>query len=289
MQIIAPAKVNFFLHITGKRADGYHLLDSLVAFTDFGDTVTLRKAADLQLSTEGPFAQKLQQDNADNLVIRAAKLLQMHSGCNKGAHITLQKNIPIGAGLGGGSSDAAATLLGLSQLWDLKISHHELAALALQLGSDVPVCLMRGVAQIQGIGEQISPISVPPDFEGYGILLVNPLLPLLTADVYRKFAGAFSAPLQLPATISLSILQETSNALEEPAKLMLPVISKIIGSIAASPQCLLARMSGSGATCFGLYKNMADAEAAMKMIQQNHPQWWVQVASWFKGDKNGKA
>ena len=270
LRIVAPAKVNLFLHITGKRADGYHLLDSLVVFTDFGDTLEITPAEQLQLTVTGPFATTLGGD--DNFVLRAARLLQERTGCHKGAQITLHKHIPVGAGLGGGSSDAASALLGLMQLWGVTLAPEALQSLALQLGSDVPACLLRKPALLRGIGEQITPVGYP---EENGLVLVNPGVPLLTADVYRTFSGPFSPP------SSGESIQSHHNALEPPAKALLPVIGDIIAAIAATPGCTLVRMSGSGATCFGMYADGATAQQAALDLQRLHPHWWVQQTTWY--------
>lgn len=275
----APAKVNLYLHITGQRADGYHLLDSVAAFTAFGDTLRFTLSETLSLTIEGEYGEGLVAD--DNLVLRAARALQSHTGCTLGASIALIKRIPVGAGLGGGSSDAAAALIGLNCLWDLRLSRAQLAALALPLGSDIPVCLAREPARMQGIGDEVLPVLLNPDVVASGVVLVNPRMSLLTASVYKAFAGALVSPVALPASIDMSFIAAQHNALEAPAKALLPVVGEMIATLAQTPDCRLARMSGSGATCFALYATSAQAQTAAQGLAQRYPHWWVQVTSWY--------
>jgi len=314
IRIAAPAKLNLFLHVTGRRSDGYHLLESLVAFTEFGDMLTIEPAETLTLDMTGLGAASLQQNSQDNLVMKAAHLLQAYSGHRAGAHITLQKHIPVGAGLGGGSADAAAVLSGLKTLWRIDIDDAGMAELALQLGSDVPVCLASKTAWVSGIGEQIILIPSPiggrlgggrnkvkpsqvsphpnPPPNGEGILnlwavLVNPGMKLLTKDVFRHFSGEFSSPSLAPDVIAsrdalLSILKPKHNALEPPAMKLMPVIGEVLAAIRATPGCGLSRMSGSGATCFGLYDNELAAQQAAREIQRLHPAWWRMVTKIYE-------
>lgn len=275
-RVNAPAKINLSLHITGKRADGYHLLESLVAFTDFGDVLRLSSADAVTFQMQGAFATQLL--NEDNIVLRAARMLQEKAGISEGVHIALEKNIPVGAGLGGGSADAAATLRGLNELWNLRLKLDELSQLALHLGSDVPVCLQSRSSWITGVGEHVNPASLPDIW----LVLVNPRLPLLTAQVYHAFNGDLSDVTKLPNTWCgiedmISFLKAQHNALERPAISLLPVIQDVIAVIAATPECLLARMSGSGATCFGIYQTEHLAQQALLTIQAKHPDWWLQL------------
>ena len=276
IRIPAPAKLNLFLQITGKRADGYHLIESLAGFTDFGDWVEVSDAPELALLIDGPFAALLQGDNNNNLVLKAARALQRHCRITRGAHIHLHKAIPIGAGLGGGSSDAAAALKTLIELWQLSIPEPELHTIALSLGSDVPVCLLQKTAWISGIGEQVLPVAMMVEC---WVLLVNPNIPLLTADVYQKFSGVFSPASQPLASISslnhlVGIMQSRHNALEAPAISLLPAIAGILSALRSTDGCRIARMSGSGATCYALYDSQAQAQRAAEMMQVG---WWAQV------------
>lgn len=274
LRIAAPAKLNLFLHITGKRADGYHLLESLVAFTEFGDWLEIAPAESLEMSVTGPFAVSAGEDN---LVLCAARSLQAEMGVTAGAHITLHKHIPVGAGLGGGSADAAAALRGLMQLWQVEA---DMSALALRLGADVPVCMLSRTAWMGGIGEQVAAVDMDA---AVWAVLVNPRMPLLTADVFRAFSAPFAVATGEQA-VSLDGLRSQSNMLEVPAIKLLPVIGDMLAAIGATPDCLLARMSGSGATCFGLYGNEAGAIRAAQQLQQEHPQWWC-VASALRHQK----
>ena len=288
IHITAPAKLNLFLHITGKRPDGYHLLDSLVAFTEFGDSIDITPYKRLELKLDGAFAKSLSKEDPDaNLVLRAARMLQGYAGIKQGARITLHKNIPVGAGLGGGSSDAAAALWGLGRFWNIALSAQVRTAMALQLGSDVPVCLTRTVSHMQGIGEQVTALSRKWD-TGF-VLLVNPRIELLTADVFRNFKGEYQQPVSLPRAFAtfaedLEVIRGCVNALEAPAIEMMPQIETVIAAIAATPGCAVARMSGSGATCFGLYTDEALARAAASAIERSHPDWWVQATRWYHGE-----
>lgn len=277
----APAKINLFLHVTGKRADGYHLLESLVAFADFGDTLEIYPSDALALDIVGPFKDTLRHAPENNIVIKAATALRVHSGCMRGARMILQKNIPVGAGLGGGSADAAAALRGLQALWNISASPDLLRVLALSLGSDVPVCLESATAIMRGVGEKLSPVAwnVPA-----ALLLINPRLPLATPDVFRRFDASFSAAMDLPSHIDsfadlMEILSRTHNALEAPAISLRPVIAEMLAALRSAPDCALARMSGSGATCFGLFESLPAAQAAAHQLQRHHPSWWVTAAA----------
>jgi 4-diphosphocytidyl-2-C-methyl-D-erythritol kinase len=277
LRIPAPAKINLSLHITGKRADGYHLLDSLVAFTEFGDELEFSEAPDVSLAVKGEFSHELAQDSANNLVLKAAVALRETMSVSDGVHITLSKAIPVGAGLGGGSADAAAVLHELCRFWELKISDTALNEIALRLGSDVPVCLHSRMAYMRGIGEQITPLPLSANI---WIVLVNPKQPLLTKAVFGNYSGTFSPEGKIAGSIDsfealLAAMEDSHNALEKPAIGLLPVIQTILDTIKATEGCRIARMSGSGATCFGLYASEAQAQAACKSIQSKQPGWWT--------------
>jgi len=277
IQVTAPAKLNLFLHVTGRRPDGFHLLESLIVFTEFGDTLEFEAADELFLHITGPLAHSLNAH--DNLVFKAAHLLREHAGVKSGAKITLHKHIPIGAGLGGGSSDAAAALRGLEQLWGLKLGESDRLQLAMQLGSDVPVCLNAKPGWVSGVGENVQPVAVSG---GAWVVLANPGVPLATADVFRRFSERFaetSSP--FPESIDsvaymLRFLKPMRNALEAPAMELLPVIGEVLAALRATG-CGLARMSGSGATCFGLYEKSGEAQAAAREIERLHPEWFVKA------------
>ncbi len=269
----APAKVNLFLHVTGRRDDGYHLLDSLVAFGPAADELRGAPAGALTLAVEGPFAAALAPE-PDNLVLRAARMLAAHAGLPPRAALTLVKRLPVASGIGGGSADAAAALRLLDRAWGLATPRAELQALALALGADIPVCLASRPARMQGVGEVILPAPrLPP----CALLLANPGVALPTPDVFRARTGPFTPAAALPdswpdAAAMATALRALRNDLEAPAIALRPVIAEVIAAIAAQPGCLLARMSGSGATCFGIF---ATAEGARTAGAALPPAWWT--------------
>ena len=255
----APAKVNLALHVTGQRADGYHLLDSLVVFCDVGDRVTLTPGP-LALHLTGPFAPGLLAE-ADNLCLRAARL----AGC--AATITLEKNLPVASGIGGGSADAAAVLRG----FDARPPHPEI------LGADVPVCLAGVPCRMQGVGEIVTPL---PALAPLHLVLVNPGAGLSTPAVFGALTRRVNPPLpdvlpDLRDTETLRrFLADCRNDLQAPAIALLPVIADCLAALERAG-ARLARMSGSGATCFGLFAQPQDAARAARAIAARHPDWWV--------------
>jgi 4-diphosphocytidyl-2-C-methyl-D-erythritol kinase len=277
----APAKLNLTLEVVGRRADGYHLLDSLVAFTSYGDTVTAAESDGMSLIMDGPFGAVLAADPADNLVLRAGRLLAAEAGIVPRAALVLTKRLPIASGIGGGSSDAAAALLALAELWRLTPAPEDLVRLALTLGADVPVCLAGRTTRLEGIGERIGPAPALPPCP---LVLVNPGIGLPTPQVFRARQGGFSAGAgpdgvlaESPADARAlaSTLARFGNDLTAPAIALLPVIGTVLAALAATPGCLLARMSGSGATCFALFAEDTQAEAAAPTIAAAHPGWWT--------------
>lgn len=276
LRFAARAKINLYLHVTGRRDDGYHLLDSLVCFADLGDELALEPAAELRLSLEGPFGSALA--GSDNLVLAAARLMDP----TKGAALRLVKQLPVASGMGGGSSDAAAALIGLSRLWQCPLPE---ARRLLVLGADLPVCLAPGPSFVGGIGEQLEPAPSLPRFY---MLLANPRRPLPTAEVFRRFAGPFSPAARWrdpPADVGqlAGLLSERSNDLTEAAISMLPEIGDLLNAISDSPGCLIARMSGSGASCFGLFAAADEAAKAAAAIQVTQPHWWVRATATAPG------
>jgi 4-diphosphocytidyl-2-C-methyl-D-erythritol kinase len=263
---VAPAKLNLALHVTGRRADGYHLLDSLVAFAGTGDRVTVAAADRLTLAVTGPMAAGLATD--DNLCLRAARSLGPG-----GAAITLDKHLPVASGIGGGSSDAAATLRALARLWRVPLP----ADRGLSLGADVPVCLDPRPVRMQGIGETLAPVSLPPAH----VVLVNPGVAVPTPAVFAALDRKDNPPLPplppLPDAAALAAwLATTRNDLEVPAIALAPIIAETRAAVAAQPGCLFTRMSGSGATCFGLFAR-PDAATAAALALRRHG-WWVTAA-----------
>jgi 4-diphosphocytidyl-2-C-methyl-D-erythritol kinase len=281
--VAAPAKINLHLHVTGRRADGYHLLDSSMAFTAVGDRVFAAPAAELSLAIDGPFATGLSAGE-DNLVMRAARVLAERTGARAGAAIRLVKNLPIASGIGGGSSDAAATLRALAALWRLgPRALADSAWTADRLGADVPVCLFAAPARVSGIGEVI---EAAPDLPPCAVVLVNPGLAVATAQVFARREGAFSppAPRGRAATDARELAAQLSGSRNDlaPAAISLaPRIADVLEALRHAHGCRLARMSGSGATCFGLFDRDGEATAAARTIAGRRPEWWVR-ATWFR-------
>jgi 4-diphosphocytidyl-2-C-methyl-D-erythritol kinase len=267
----AFAKVNLFLHVTGKRPDGYHLLDSLAVFPGAADILHVSGAVALSLIITGPFGAALTAE-PDNLVLRAARALAAAANINEGAVLTLEKHLPVASGIGGGSADAAAALLLLSQLWGVKLP---LEPIALSLGADVPVCLAAKAKRMGGIGEILTPAPLLPP---YGMVLINPGVAVSTAAVFHGRSAAFSEAASLPqgwrqARFMATDLAELRNDLEASAVALAPAIGLVLRLMRADRRCLLARMSGSGATCFGLYDSPAIAKEAADVIRRR--EWWV--------------
>jgi 4-diphosphocytidyl-2-C-methyl-D-erythritol kinase len=273
---LAAAKVNLDLWVVGRRADGYHELDSLVVFAPPCDRLRFEAGGELTLAVAGPFAAALAGE-PDNLVLRAARRLAERVGRAAKARITLDKRIPIAAGLGGGSADAAATLRGLNRLWRLGLTAAELVPLATGLGADVPVCLASRPARMQGIGDRLEPIAGLPELT---MLLVNPRQPVATATVFAGLAGPFGPPPELGPPpgergLLLDWLHARANHLEAPARRLLPAIGAVLDALGSQPGCALARMSGSGATCFGLFEEHDALAPAAAALARAHPEWWV--------------
>lgn len=281
LRVKAPGKVNLYLHVVGRRPDGYHFLDSLVAFVEAGDEIAVGAAEALSLVVEGPYAGALEADD-DNLVFRAARLLGAEFEVSQGAAITLTKNLPVAAGLGGGSSDAAATLGALASLWGIDADEAVIMRLAAELGADVPVCRLGATAHMSGIGEVLAPApALPP----CGVVLVNPGKPLSTPTVFRGRHGPFSATEPVTGKMKsveelVRELQRRRNDLTASACDQLPEIRNVLKALEDDPACLLARLSGSGPTCFGIYADVAPSRQAANRIARAHASWWVQP-TWF--------
>jgi 4-diphosphocytidyl-2-C-methyl-D-erythritol kinase len=265
----APAKINLCLHVTGQRADGYHLLDSLVVFTEFGDSLTVQAGQGLSLGVQGPEAAGLGA-GPDNLVWRAARLL----GAEDMA-LVLHKELPLASGIGGGSSDAAACLRLVARMTGRPLPA---PAEILGLGADVPVCLAPQPCRMQGVGEEVRPVAGLPEF---WLVLANPRVEVPTPQVFRALARRDNPPMPAglphwPDAASLfGWLASQRNDLEAPAFALAPIIEQVRAALAAMPGCALARMSGSGATCFGLFATAAQAQKAAQALCAAHPDWWV--------------
>ena len=279
------AKVNLTLRVVGRRVDGYHDLESVVAFADCADRITLTPGAKLDLETTGPLAQAC-GETADNLVFRAAQLLSERVPDLKLGAFVLDKKLPVAAGIGGGSADAAAALRLLAQANGLALDDPRLIEVARLTGADVPVCLASRPCVMTGVGEALMPLSLPI----MPCVMVNPRVPVATRDVFAAL-GLRSGELLVGATDVIrtpgwpeqgasvedwvEALSSASNDLEEPAMRIQPVIGEVLAALSASNGAWLARMSGSGATCFAIYENTADAQRAARKVQLDHPQWWV--------------
>ncbi len=278
----APAKINLYLQVIGRRSDGYHLLDSLVAFTEKCDCLTATLADSLTLQVTGPFSGSLSEGQDDNLILRAARSLQNRFDIKKGAAVTLQKNLPISAGVGGGSADAAAILRILSELWQIKLDDSELSRIGLSIGADIPVCISGIPSRMSGIGETVVPVDALPNC---AIVLINSGEAVPTSSVFAAHDGTFStskawkAPSNFDELVSFLKLQ--ANDLADAARLVLPQISDVLGELRISDGCELARLSGSGGTCFGLFPDVTSARIAADNIQNTNPQWWS-VATTFR-------
>jgi 4-diphosphocytidyl-2-C-methyl-D-erythritol kinase len=280
----AWAKINLFLEVTGRRADGYHELESLIIFAGLGDRLRFRSAPALEVDVTGPCAGGVPA-GPENLVVRAAWALAEYAGAAPAARIELDKRLPVAAGIGGGSADAAAALEGLAALWGLSPGPGELARIAAGLGADVPVCLFGRPAVVRGVGEVLE--RAPPLPAGW-LVLVNPGLPLATRRVFEARRGAYS-PARPWAGSAQDVrelaerLAERSNDLEPAALRLAPGIGRVLERLGGAPGALLARMSGSGATCFALFATAPEARAAAAAIAAEHSDWWCAAAPILHG------
>lgn len=280
IRVFAPAKVNLYLHVTGKREDGYHLLDSLAVFPAVGDVVEVSAASSLSLQLAGPFGAALAGE-ADNLLLKAARALAP----GRGAALRLEKNLPVASGIGGGSADAAATLRGLSTLWGMTPA--DLPAIALTLGADVPVCLRAAPAIMRGIGEVLAPA---PSLPSFGMVLANPGMAVPTPSVFKARQGHFTPPPALPTAwpeigAMVADLMRCTNDLQDASIALQPVIGEVLAVLASLPGALMARMSGSGATCFALFSTPEAAATAARMIKQKD--WWCWGGGLYQPPQTG--
>ena len=258
--------------MTGRRSDGYHLLDSLVVFAGVADTVSVTPARGLSLSLAGPEVATLAEE-ADNLVLRAARMLAEAGGVPANAALGLVKHLPVASGIGGGSADAAATLRALNVVWGLGFTPSRLAGLALGLGADVPACVASRPCRMGGVGERL---STAPSIPAFGLLLANPRVALATPAVFRARHGAYSSTADLgegwtDAAAMARDLAKLGNDLEIPAIRLCPAVGEVLQCLRALPSCLMARMSGSGATCFGIFPDAAAAAGAAGLLPEA---WW---------------
>ena len=278
----APAKINLYLHVTGKRDDGFHLIESLVAFADCGDNISVTPSDKLKLTIKGPFSGDLEASH-DNLVIKAAILLANFAGIKAKADIILTKELPVASGIGGGSADAAATLHALTKLWNISISSNDLHLIGKNLGSDVPVCLKSATSIITGVGENIIPMTKFPELWA---ILVNPKISVSTAEVFANYHNEFSTPQtytanpQNPQEVA-NFLSGYRNDLTSAALQVAPIIGDVLRAVETTENQLLTRISGSGATCFALFKTKSAAITAMEFLRTKYPMWWVKTVSLY--------
>jgi 4-diphosphocytidyl-2-C-methyl-D-erythritol kinase len=282
IEVKAPAKLNLTLNIMGRRADGYHLLDSLFVFCDLADEIRVEEADELRFNKiSGPFGGEIEVSE-QNLVMRAAKFLRVEADIQTGARLSLVKNIPVAAGLGGGSADAAATLNALNQLWDLHWPYERLEALAARLGADIPACVQSKPVIARGIGDALSPAAALPPC---GLLLINPLKPTPTPAVFKAFAAAHPqiTPQHLEAlpgeysdlNALVAAIKPRGNDLTNAAIAVQPAIAEILAVLRSTPNVAYAALSGSGATCFALFETVALASDAAKHIRHQNPLFWL--------------
>jgi len=276
----APAKINLTLRVLGRRSDGYHEIESLVAFADFGDVLRLRTDAAEGLEITGPFGGK-SGPIGENLVLKAVLGLRERVAGLRAGNFLLEKNIPVAAGLGGGSADAAAALRLVARVNAIALDDPRLMAAARTTGADVPVCLHPRARIMRGIGEQL---SAPIDLPVLSALLVNPLVPLATRDVFSKFAGGGGGDNHsdvVPKEFNhlIELLEQHDNDLADAACACAPVIGEILQTLRALPGARLVRMSGSGPTCFALFAAPSEATAAAQKLRAERRDWWVQPAA----------
>jgi 4-diphosphocytidyl-2-C-methyl-D-erythritol kinase len=271
------AKINLYLEVTGRSGD-YHLLNSLMAFLDIYDEIEFKESKDLELEIKGPYAEFLKNDEHENIIIRAVKILANEYKFDPKIKISLIKNIPIGGGIGGGSSNAATALLMLNEFYNLKISKTKLAEIGLKLGADVPFCLNQKMALISGIGENVSDIKIDPSL--LFAIIVNPNIHLSTKEVFQNL-GRNNQPFSklksenISAENFISTIKNHKNDLENSAIELAPEISQILTEITKQNNCLISRMSGSGSTCFGLFDNQNDLDLAYQNLSKNFPGFYL--------------
>lgn len=282
----ASAKVNLALCVTGQRSDGFHLLETFVAFAEFGDEISASASSSNQLTITGRFGSMLSQESlSPNLIIKARDALfeQANAPDLPPVHLTCEKNLPLASGLGGGSADAAATLRLLRRFWSLDISDEALSEIAETLGADVPMCVKSQPLIATGIGEKI---ELMQDMPSSHIVLANPLVAVSTPDVFNKLESKQNSSLKCPLAFNNTahfeeIVCEMRNDLQAPAMLVAPQIGSCL-KVLEETGPIFWRMSGSGATCFALYKSQADAHDAQETITNAHPDWFVK-ATLLKG------
>jgi 4-diphosphocytidyl-2-C-methyl-D-erythritol kinase len=285
MTLLAPAKINLYLHLCGRRENGYHDLDSLATFTTIGDQISIEPSHQLSLAIRGPFARSFSAAEMEsgptskNLIIRAVREASILARKPHDFRIILTKNLPLDSGLGGGSSDAATVLWALLKYWDIPVEAPWVGPLMLRLGADVPVCLRCQTVRFRGVGDIFDATPPIPEMP---IVLVNPLKRCPTREVFTRVKPPFVDPIDLPAHFDgiedlIAFLYKTSNMMTDAAREIVPEIDSMIDLMMHQPGCLLSRMSGSGATIFGLFESEESALAATENITLAYPRWWVRT------------
>lgn len=278
------AKINLYLEITGKTPKGYHLLESLMAYLEIFDQITFNKSDKLQLKISGENADILNQNDQENIILKAVNLLAQKYNFDPQIEISLIKNIPISAGLGGGSANAATILLLLNDFYKLNLNSTELQKIGLILGSDVPFCLYKKIALVEGIGEKISPVKIPD--QNLFALIVNPKKSLSTKNVFELFSEKYLDKISqnssekiirnsLKNSSLIEVIKNRQNHLEKAAMEIIPEVAEILKTLADQKNCQISRMSGSGATCFGLFENSQDLDLAEENLQKIFPEFYI--------------
>jgi len=279
LTIFAPAKINLYLHIIDKRKDGYHFLESLVTFADIGDTIRMRPSDTFNFSIEGPYSASFHAEshNRSNLIIDALDRLSELVGHPLNLDVTLVKELPLASGIGGGSADAAAAIWGALKLWDVQPDGATLHELLVGLGADVPVCYAGATQNVSGIGDILEPVDYIPELP---VVLVNPGKACMTHMVFMNYKKSFSAPKIMAENLDspekcLRFLLERQNDLHDAACEVVPEIDNVIHALQTEDGCHLARLSGSGATCFAIYNSPVKAQLAVQNIRRDNPDWWA--------------
>lgn len=273
LSLLAPAKINSFLHITGKRPDGYHTLQSHILFADYGDDILIEENEGYDLIINGEFSNGLGIEN--NLITKAVHALCAALDKQPSLKITLTKNIPVGAGLGGGSSDIAVTVKALLKLWNVSITAEKRDSLLLSLGADVPACFHGKSCLVEGIGEHIRGISCAP----LHAVLIFPNHACATKSIFENFKNYFSETIQIPTEINLDFIKQQQNDLTNSAIDTAPIIKDVLNILSQQNAITLNRMSGSGSSCFGICKTREEAEKIEAIIRQTHPNLWLKAVS----------
>jgi 4-diphosphocytidyl-2-C-methyl-D-erythritol kinase len=270
------AKINLFLEVLGKNEKNYHILESLICFLDICDQIEIKKSAKLSLKFGGEFADFLKNDKNENIILKTVKFMAEKFNFEPNLEIFLEKNIPIGAGIGGGSSNCATIILALNEIFQLNLNKTQLFEIGLKIGCDVPICLNKKMALVEGVGEKITEIELKN--EPLFALIVNPNKFLSTREVFENWAKNKSEITAKSASSDNSVLdfiKNRRNDLEIPAQKIIPEITLILAEMQKQKNCLLSRMTGSGATCFGLFENENDLNLAYKNFQNKFPQFYL--------------